>query len=444
MIALRCLQTNIILMCVFSLASCCSWDPILLELACTAEDLTEVPTLDKTAKDISLNQNKITTIYVDDFTGLRDLQALDLGENGLSKLEAGCFNELSNLEILDLNTNKLKTLPNKIFAKLTNLKLLDMNSNILQSLRASVFQNLNVLEDLYISANRLTSLPSGILDSVPKLTFLGNSNNGLEKMPANIFDKLIEVHDLEWEGNAISCTDIKLTSCKCKEKTISLYNDGEYVYCTDKPPVTKSATTRTNTDTVTSLTSTYTTSTLVTDTSTITSTTLTMLSDTTETTSVTDEKSQDFTTTLPPSASFTSPVSETITITTSTSSLSAVPLKSEETDRSEVFRVGTLVAGILAGLVLLAVVVVAWDLRRRRGANATRPAIHLNRLNGQAEYKETEKVEMPVYDDFAVDISKGSTEGHYLVPRSVSETAGDYQEAKAANMDDEIQMDVYV
>ena len=65
-----------------------------------------------------------------DFSGLSNLQRLDLGDDNLSELPPGAFDGLSNLqEPADLGGNNLSELPPGVFDGLSNLQELDLGVN---------------------------------------------------------------------------------------------------------------------------------------------------------------------------------------------------------------------------------------------------------------------------------------------------------------------------
>ena len=90
----------------------------------------------------------LTGIKNEAFTGLNNLECLDLSTNELLDLEATTFNNLNKLETLFLNTNKLTNIRKETFKNLKTLKKLDISENELDSLEEKSFDGLENLQHL--------------------------------------------------------------------------------------------------------------------------------------------------------------------------------------------------------------------------------------------------------------------------------------------------------
>ena len=93
------------------------------------------------------------------FSGLSNLQVLELSGNQLSDLPAEVFHALTNLQTLYLHGNKLSELPAEVwanwFAGLGNLQTLNLQSNRLRELPAKTFKALSSLKKLDLALNNL-------------------------------------------------------------------------------------------------------------------------------------------------------------------------------------------------------------------------------------------------------------------------------------------------
>ena len=71
----------------------------------------------------------------------------------MSELPADIFSGLSNLEKLDLDFNELSELPADIFSGLSNLEELELSQNDLEELPISIFDDLDNLKKLHLLSN---------------------------------------------------------------------------------------------------------------------------------------------------------------------------------------------------------------------------------------------------------------------------------------------------
>ena len=79
-------------------------------------DWTTTPTV-----ELYLEYNQISSIESGAFSGLTNLEWLDLGNNPISSIEAGAFSGLTNLTELYLNENQISSIESGDFSGLTNL-----------------------------------------------------------------------------------------------------------------------------------------------------------------------------------------------------------------------------------------------------------------------------------------------------------------------------------
>ena len=106
--------------------------------------------------ELGLRASGITVLPPNVFSGLSNLQKLDLHSNSLGGgLQAGVFNGLGNLQVLDLGSNALSTLPAGIFSGLSSLRQLLLAQNTIGTLASDTFAGLNQLTILDLSGNSL-------------------------------------------------------------------------------------------------------------------------------------------------------------------------------------------------------------------------------------------------------------------------------------------------
>ena len=97
------------------------------------------------------------------FKGLINLETLKLCENQITLLNVDLFNETRILQNLSLYQNKLTSLPSGMFKGLINLETLKLSGNKINSLKVDLFNEPRKLENLRLRHDKLTSLPSVLL-----------------------------------------------------------------------------------------------------------------------------------------------------------------------------------------------------------------------------------------------------------------------------------------
>jgi hypothetical protein len=105
--------------------------------------------------ELSLENNRLTSLPAHIFDPLWGLKTLNLNHNQLQVLEASLFSKLRYLKFLDLKGNQLSTLPVGLFASQNELIYLDLRNNLLSTLDIKVMTPMLSLKTLYISENPL-------------------------------------------------------------------------------------------------------------------------------------------------------------------------------------------------------------------------------------------------------------------------------------------------
>ena len=148
---------------------------------------------------------KLTALAASDFSGLSNLEVLDLSDNSLTAggLPDELFSPLTSLTGLNLGTNQLASLPATLLSPLTSLTDLDLSGNALTSLASGVFGDLTSLTGLKLNNNQLASLPATLLSALTSLSELKLHNNQLSELPAGLFSGLTSLSegDLDFRDN---------------------------------------------------------------------------------------------------------------------------------------------------------------------------------------------------------------------------------------------------
>ncbi|XP_017574215.1 podocan isoform X1 [Pygocentrus nattereri] len=194
---------------------------------CAGVDLTGFPpNLPDTTRQLSLQNNQITEVMVEDLSRLLQLETLNLQNNRLTTqgLEDEGFEVLEQLGYLYLANNKLTAAPKHLPPALVSA---DFAANQLTKIYPYTFGQKPALKSVYLHNNKLTEagLPEGMFNGsdnlevlimssnflryVPKglpsaLYRLHLKNNKLEKIPAGAFENLSQLRELYLQNNLLS------------------------------------------------------------------------------------------------------------------------------------------------------------------------------------------------------------------------------------------------
>uniref|UniRef100_A0A914X140 Uncharacterized protein n=1 Tax=Plectus sambesii TaxID=2011161 RepID=A0A914X140_9BILA len=199
---------------------------------CDGAGLSSIPILlNPRTRSLSLADNQISSVSLDELSFYPDLEFLDLSDNQILTLDRGAFFRLINLKVLRLNGNQIKSLIVETFAGLSELQALDISRNKLERLPTSVFADLHRLEvlnisdnalktmspgaltgltslkDLHLARNQLSEMPKTALHAPSNLKLLDLSFNRLNAIPNESFSLLADLEILKLEGNSIERID---------------------------------------------------------------------------------------------------------------------------------------------------------------------------------------------------------------------------------------------
>ncbi|XP_029606436.1 podocan [Salmo trutta] len=194
---------------------------------CAGVDLMDFPSeLPESTRILSLQNNQIEVITIEDLTRLQQLETLNLQNNCLTTqgLEDEGFTVLEQLSYLYLANNKLTTAPKHLppslvsadfaanlltkiypytFGQKPGLKSVYLHDNKLTDagLPENMFNNSDSLEVLIMSSNFLRYVPRSLPSSIYRLHL---KSNKLEKIPSGVFDSLTQLRELYLQNNLLS------------------------------------------------------------------------------------------------------------------------------------------------------------------------------------------------------------------------------------------------
>ncbi|XP_028310173.1 vasorin b [Gouania willdenowi] len=116
---------------------------------------------------------------------------LYLFSNGIESLTTEDFTGLEQLEMLDLSQNKLTLVPDKVFEPLTSLRNLDLSSNQITHISEDCFQGMRLLERLYLYSNHIRTIHPGAFNGFENLLELKLQGNQLKSVPTLSMPRLL-------------------------------------------------------------------------------------------------------------------------------------------------------------------------------------------------------------------------------------------------------------
>ncbi|XP_054830038.1 SLIT and NTRK-like protein 6 [Eublepharis macularius] len=154
---------------------------------------------------LSLLNNGLTMLHMNDFSSFINALSLHLGFNNIVDIEPGAFNGLSLLKQLHINHNSIEILKEDTFHGLENLEFLQADNNFITIIEPSAFSKLNRLKVLILNDNAIEFLPPNIFRFVP-LTHLDLRGNQLQTLPyVGFLEHIGRILDLQLEDNKWVC-----------------------------------------------------------------------------------------------------------------------------------------------------------------------------------------------------------------------------------------------
>ncbi|KAK7886130.1 hypothetical protein WMY93_025751 [Mugilogobius chulae] len=155
---------------------------------------------------LNLNRNKITSkgIEQDVLSAMSQLAHLYMDDNLLSSVPSPLPRSLEHLR---LSRNRISKIPAGIFSGMNNLNLLDLQSNKLMddAVTEVSLKGLNNLVQINLAKNQLTSMPIGL---PPTTTQLFLDGNNIDKIPADYFKGLPKVTFIRLNYNKLASSGV--------------------------------------------------------------------------------------------------------------------------------------------------------------------------------------------------------------------------------------------
>lgn len=154
-------------------------------------------------RKIVWTDSNISSVEINLFDGLYNLEYIDLSRNEIKRTDHGLFARLSRLKHLNLSRNHIDDVPRFTFADLENLEVLDVSHNRLQVIPFQVFGPMIRLQYLDISYNKLATFLDYYFKPNRQLKTLFLNNNSLVKITPNALVNLEELETLDISSNKL-------------------------------------------------------------------------------------------------------------------------------------------------------------------------------------------------------------------------------------------------
>uniref|UniRef100_T1K5B2 LRRCT domain-containing protein n=1 Tax=Tetranychus urticae TaxID=32264 RepID=T1K5B2_TETUR len=125
------------------------------------------------------------------FTGMTNLESLDLSNNLLTKLERNVFKETKKLKSLDVSYNKVTELGKSDLTDLINLFSFNCSHNKIAKLGRSLLSRNAQLREINLSHNQLKEIDSYLLKGVRFLKDINLQGNNITTIAKNAFKNAI-------------------------------------------------------------------------------------------------------------------------------------------------------------------------------------------------------------------------------------------------------------
>lgn len=152
----------------------------------------------KSLSKIELNQNKISTIHLHAFRGLRQLSSVILSDNNITSLDPYTFRFNPKLNRLDLSNNKISFRRLEIFLVSQSLETLIVSQNEISQIYEVTFMGLPNLKNLILERNEFRVIAPHSFKPLSKLQYLSLANTGVYRLSESMFnDNLPRIIDIQ-------------------------------------------------------------------------------------------------------------------------------------------------------------------------------------------------------------------------------------------------------
>ncbi|CAK1585563.1 unnamed protein product [Parnassius mnemosyne] len=172
----------------------------------TFQDISKLKKLKIRSKNSEWSPTKNMEMSLNAFSGLSELQSLDLAQNNIKFVPSGVLCPLENLNILNLTNNRIRTVGQIGFGQGcgSGLNTLDLSHNEIKILpEESELLKLRSLQHLYLQHNNISDISSEAFNGLTSLRVLNISHNRLHTLPEGLFSNAKELREIYLNENSI-------------------------------------------------------------------------------------------------------------------------------------------------------------------------------------------------------------------------------------------------
>ena len=152
-----------------------------------------------------LNDNKISDVRPEMWTGVTSLRRLLLSNNSIARSPEAGFQGLSRLEDLWLYGNDLRGVTSEVWVGLHSLRGLFLEKNKISPLPANAFGGLDKRQELYLYDNKITEIKANIFDKdLRSLRKVQLQNNKITFIQPGTFSNQNNLNLLRLSNNRLS------------------------------------------------------------------------------------------------------------------------------------------------------------------------------------------------------------------------------------------------
>ncbi|XP_076804597.1 uncharacterized protein LOC143448660 isoform X1 [Clavelina lepadiformis] len=184
----------------------CSQLPMIMQ--CTSsfnQVIQRVPNpLPSDVVQLILDENNIRRIEHGSITDKGEsILSLSVRNNELIIIDNAALSPLTNLRLLNLKGNRLQLLTKEMFSGVRQLQLLDLDQNFIGIVDCLTFRQMPELQQIRLSQNMLHVITGCMLKGLHNLTALDLSNNHIKRIVFGAFDELDSLQYLRLNNNLI-------------------------------------------------------------------------------------------------------------------------------------------------------------------------------------------------------------------------------------------------
>ncbi|XP_037568867.2 relaxin receptor 1 [Dermacentor silvarum] len=157
---------------------------------------------------LTLKYNRLDVFDFDVLEDLRLLEILNMEGNGLKRI-AKPFPELAYLTWLDLKRNEIEVIHADTFENLLNLEALILRENHLMDVHEEAFRYNTKMLEIDLAVNFLTFVRPGLFHGLRDLKKIDLSANAIKTLPVTLFHNLRSLNSLNLSGIEINNIEIR-------------------------------------------------------------------------------------------------------------------------------------------------------------------------------------------------------------------------------------------